>query len=175
MLFEYEPKEIRRRREGLAYSRELLARLSRTTASTVYALECGKRKRMNEKLVEGLAHALRCQPTDIAPSYVPPSIPIVRRVRYDRQVLKNRRAELGLTLEEVGHRAGLSLESIARLEGKDTCRPETIRRAAKALGLRLQDVAPIFSQGLALAGEQGAVGQGGVQVPVHVAESRVTA
>jgi transcriptional regulator with XRE-family HTH domain len=51
MLIEYDPKEIRRRREGLTYSGELLARLGRTTASTVYALERGERRRINEKLV----------------------------------------------------------------------------------------------------------------------------
>jgi transcriptional regulator with XRE-family HTH domain len=172
MLIEYDPKEIRRRREGLTYSGELLAHLSRTTASTVYALERGERRRINEKLVESLAHALGCQPTDIAPSYVPPSIPFVRRARYDRQMLKNRRAELGLTLEEVGRRAGLSLEAIARLEGKDTCRPETIRRVAKALGLRLHDVAPIFTQSIALArGQSAALEPSGVEVP----RSRATA
>jgi transcriptional regulator with XRE-family HTH domain len=145
MLFPLKGAELKRLREENHWSREMLARIARCSVSTLYLLENERRDRVDEKLIERLASAFGVSPRVIAPDYVPPTAPYTNRVRYDTNMLRNRRSELGLTLDEVARKAGLSKEAIGKLEHKDSCEPETIRKVAKALGLVLEDVAPVFA------------------------------
>lgn len=145
MRFKYDGAKIRALREAALMPRETLARMTRLSVGSICALEYQRRKTTDEKILEAIAHALGVNPGDLSPNYYPPVLPCVRRVRYDPAILKARRKELGLTLAQTGARAGLSLEAIHKLEGKDTARPETVRRVARALGLRPQDFSPTFN------------------------------
>jgi transcriptional regulator with XRE-family HTH domain len=144
MLFPLKGAEIKRLREENHWSREMLARIARCSVSTLYLLENERRDKADEKLIERISAAFAVSPRVIAPDYVPPTAPYTSRVRYNRNMLKNRRSELGLTLDEVARKAGLSKEAIGKLEHKDSCEPATIRKVARALGLVLEEVAPVF-------------------------------
>ena len=143
MKFSYKGDKVRRLREDALYSRDLLARMARTTYWVVGRVENQFYKSIDGRLIEDLAAALGVHPNAISDDY-PPTLPYIQRVRYNPELLKARRKELRLTLEQVGERAGVSLEAVAKLEGKDTAKPETIRRLCRALGLRPQEVSPAF-------------------------------
>jgi transcriptional regulator with XRE-family HTH domain len=142
--FPYNGQEIRRLRKELLFSREVLARYARVTVSTIDRLENNIPKRCDEKVLEGMAYALQCHPRDIAPEYVAPTLPYLPRVRYLPNMMRDKRAELGLTLEAVGKRAGLSLECIAKMEHKSSANRDSVRKVAKALGLPLHEFAPQY-------------------------------
>ena len=144
MRFNYDGAKIPALREAALMPRETLARMTRLSVGTIYALEYQRRKSTDEKVLEAIAHALGVKPGDISPNYYPPVLPYVRRICYDPAIVKARRKKLGLTLAQTGAKAGLSLEAIHKLGGKDTARPETIRRVCRALGLNPQDVSPAF-------------------------------
>jgi len=144
MKFSYKGEKIRRLREDALYSRDLLARMARTTYWIVGRVENQFYKSIDARLIEDLAAALGVHPNAISDDYYPPTLPYIQRVRYNPELLKARRKELRLTLEQVGDRAGVSLEAVAKLEGKDTAKPETVRRVCQALGLNPRDVSPAF-------------------------------
>jgi len=55
--------------------------------------------------------------------------------------LRNRRYELGLTLEEVAERAEVDFSNLSRLErGRQNARPGTIRKLAVALDLPMNEI-----------------------------------
>ena len=62
-------------------------------------------------------------------------------VEVDGARLRRRRRRRGLTMEELGKTAGVSLESIWRLEtGRTSARITTVRKLAKALGVDAVDL-----------------------------------
>ncbi len=55
--------------------------------------------------------------------------------------LKELRARRALSLEELGEKAGVSYNSVWRIEhGKHGARPRTIRRLAEALGVPVEEL-----------------------------------
>jgi transcriptional regulator with XRE-family HTH domain len=146
MRFTYEDNKILRLRNEAAYSRELVARMARISSDMLNKVERNKMQTLEDRVMEGIAFALGVHPNDISPDYYPPTIPYVRRIRYNREMLRSRREALGLTLREVAEAAGVGLETVHHLEHrKDTARPETVRRVARALGLKPQDVSPALA------------------------------
>jgi transcriptional regulator with XRE-family HTH domain len=141
MRFKYNGDKILALRKEAAYSRELVARLARISSDMLNKAEHNRLHTLEDMVFEGIAFALGVKPNEISPDYYPPTMPYIRRIRFNSELLRSRRAELGLTLAQTGELAGVSLEAVHHLEHrKDTARPETVRRVALALGLRPQDV-----------------------------------
>jgi hypothetical protein len=58
---------------------------------------------------------------------------------------------MGLTLREVAARAGVSLETVLKVEHRATARPASVCRVAEALGLKPEAVSPTLARFGALA------------------------
>jgi transcriptional regulator with XRE-family HTH domain len=147
MQFKIDGAVLRRHREELGLSRETLGRMARVSAVTIRQIET--RPDYGESFpqtVEALARSLGCRPEELVPEYIPP-VPHYPRVRYDQELLKNLRADHGLSISDLACRAGVGESLIRALEGRETAKatPETIYRVAKALGIKPSELSTVLA------------------------------
>ena len=61
-------------------------------------------------------------------------------MRIDRVKIKLLIAEMGITQTELGHRCGISRQSISTILTRGTCEIRTVGKLAKGLGVKPEDI-----------------------------------
>ena len=137
MKFDIDGQEVLCRRLQLGMSRVIAARKAGLTNMAIYNIETGKNKGAYETTITGLARALGCKPTDLAPDYVPP-YEGVERVWYDPDRLKAARLEAGYSYRTLANESGVYHDTIRMLENPTKApktKPQTLLRLCEALDI----------------------------------------
>jgi transcriptional regulator with XRE-family HTH domain len=148
MRFNIDGAEVKRRRLERGMSRAEVCRYAGCSDVTLWSLETERQQKTDEAVIVGIAAALDCNPSDIAPSYVAPRMS-ADLVWYDPDRLAKAREEKGLSLRAVAARTGYYYETIGRLEkpvGTPKAPPEKILRLCEVLGLDPATVAPALKE-----------------------------